>query len=171
MSLISLPLLYWLLFDKPRARWVLPVSCGLGVVAAISVLGYMIRGQFGAFAQFVFRQMPKYWDLSDAYVFKISFLPYLRITLLYAAVTLWVAAILIREVYRAGGMWRGAKLFLDQYFMEFLLLLIALMFFRSALGRSDWEHLVYVSLPMYLLLFILVGKRVILPSISVRCGA
>jgi hypothetical protein len=48
--------------------------------------------------------------------------------------------------------------FATKHLVEFSLLLISLCFFRSALGRSDWEHVQYSSWSIYLLSMLIIKQ-------------
>lgn len=157
------PIAYWLYFRRGSAKWVFPLSIAWGGGAAIALLAVMLKGHVGPFITFVFNVMPRYKELSDGHVFTIAFLPYLRVSLLFAFAVLWVSGRLFAEIHATRSIVRGTENFLRRYFLEFHLLLMAVFFFRSALGRTDWEHIIYSVLPLYLLIFIIAGKHFLSP--------
>ncbi|NUM55086.1 MAG: hypothetical protein HUU46_15680 [Candidatus Hydrogenedentes bacterium] len=157
---------YYLVNSSRHVRVALVAGCVLGAVAATALLGTLLQGQFGAFIDFVFLTMPRYKELSDGHIYPIAFSPYLRVTIVYAAIVLWMCSRFIGEVYNGGGIMAGLRAFVKQYFIECHLLVISLLYVRNATGRADWEHVAYSLLPISILALVILGKHIARPILA-----
>lgn len=124
----------------------------LGAAAGAGVLGVLVRGQFGEFFRFTFWVVPRFKELFDGFVFPIADPRLLAACALLAANACWLAVRFLGVLNGHGNAWKAAiPEFLRRYLPETGLGLLAFFFFRSALGRADWEHAAYSLLPAYLL--------------------
>jgi hypothetical protein len=127
----------------------------LGVALGLWVLAIALHWEFRPFFDFTFRVMPRYKELMDGFVFPFRAAKYLLVVLLIAWNSYWVAAEIMAAIHRRSteSPVRGDSLSLfRRHIVELGLLFISLCFFRSALGRSDWEHVRY-SCPLVLILW------------------
>ena len=63
----------------------------------------------------------------------------------------------------------GMRSFLRDYLVEASLLLVSMLFYKNALGRSDWIHVAYV-LPIPVVLFSLIALRHVLAPLARHIG-
>ncbi|MBK6901214.1 MAG: hypothetical protein IPH09_18780 [bacterium] len=137
----------------------LALAGAAGGLAGVLLLGAALQWQFAAFADFVFVKMPQYKELMDGKVYPFTERDYL----IPVAVTAFNAFVVLFGLLRAavtadGGRLRAVLVHAEARFPALLLLVLSVLFYRSALGRSDPEHVVYASAPTYLLsLHLLVG--------------
>ncbi|NTV04800.1 hypothetical protein HGA89_07855, partial [bacterium] len=130
-----------------------------GALAGVALLGAALQWQYAAFADFVFVKMPQYKELMDGKVYPFTERDYL----IPVAVTAFNAFVVLFGLLRAaatadGGRLRAALAHAEARFPAILLLVLSVLFYRSALGRSDPEHVLYASAPIYLLtLHLLIG--------------
>ncbi len=146
--LILFPILYLLYFSRPGVRGRFLSYSFVGLVSAGVLLAVLLRGGFTEFVRYALLTMPRYRELMSGYVYPVFNKLFLAAVVLVAANAFWVATRYMRELKLSGGR-PGAALrnFLDGYLAEFALLLLAVLNFRTALGRSDWSHVAY-SLPL-----------------------
>ena len=130
-------------WDVPsRRNWVLATVAG--ALAGLLFLGALLGWDYASFARFAFGRIPATKDLSDGLPIPIQ-TPHFILGLLF------VTYLPYRLVGRARALWDGRlplrgnlQRILDLDGPEILLALLTLLFFRSAIGRSDAEHLAYV---------------------------
>jgi|GEM_PF-887250 tetratricopeptide (TPR) repeat protein len=162
--LVLFPLLYLLFFHGSVLRKQFLITSFVGLISAFLVLGFLLRGAFLEFFQFVFLIMPRYKELLDGVVYPIEKLGFLIICLLIAANTFWVALKFIEEFhYNERQIKSSLRSFLEKYLIEFCLLILSVFIFRSALGRSDWEHVVSASSITFILSVIILFKHCLYP--------
>lgn len=150
--LIVSPLLYFFFFRRSIFRIRYLISSFLGLSSAMVLLVLLLRGGFVEFFKFTFLVMPRYKELMDGKVYPIHDVWFLAICILIAANLYWVILKLIKEFYlNSGELVLSIKNFMEKYLIEFCLLLLSIFTFRSALGRSDWEHVAYNSFTTYIL--------------------
>ncbi|MBK7703798.1 MAG: hypothetical protein IPI34_13385 [bacterium] len=142
-----------------KAAGRLALAGAAGGLAGVLLLGAALQWQFAAFADFVFVKMPQYKELMDGKVYPFTERDYL----IPVAVTAFNAFVVLFGLLRAavpadGGRLRAVLDHAAARLPAILLLVLSVLFYRSALGRSDPEHVVYASAPTYLLsLHLLVG--------------
>lgn len=150
--LILAPLLYYFFFRNSRYNKKFLVFTLFGVSAAMAFLLVLMRGGFPEFFRFTFLIIPRYKELIDGGIFPVFQTRFLLICLLIALNTFWVTHKFIMEFqYHQRQFTVAVKSFLEVYLIEFSLLILSVFFFRSALGRTDWGHLLYVSHLTYIL--------------------
>ena len=149
--LLVAPLLLHLAAGR-KAAGRLALAGAAGALAGVALLGAALQWQFAAFADFVFVKMPKYKELMDGKVYPFTerddLIP-VAVTALNAYVVLF--GLLCAAATAGGGRLRAALAHAEARFPALLLLALSVLFYRSALGRSDPEHVMYASAPTYLL--------------------
>ncbi len=137
-----------------------------GIAGGIIFFGIIIRGAFVSFVDFAILTMPKYKELMDGFVFPIYDLKFLFAVVLIALNVFWMMYKILQEMHLSGNQPVFAIVSLTRkYLPELALLLLSVFFFRSALGRSDWEHVSYSLLPVYLLTLSVLLKYYLAPVI------
>jgi hypothetical protein len=160
------PVLYVLHFRRPPVRWIFPLSTVAGLAGGFAALAILLQGQIGPFIDFTFLKMPRYKELMDGRVYDITFLPRLGVALVFAFNCTWMGSRLLQQRWLCPN-WRGAlERFARGYLVELCLFLLSLFTFRSALGRSDWEHVVYSAITIYLLFFTIILKWMVAPLLK-----
>lgn len=153
------PTLFFVHFKAAPNSWVFPAAIAAGIASSAALMAIVLRGHIGPFIDFVFLTLPRYKELSDGKLYDIAFTPYLRVALVFALVTFWMAARFVREVQSSESYRKGIESFLRAYMIEANLLLLAVLYFRSALGRADWEHIVTSALPIWLLIVLVAANH------------
>ena len=157
--LILSPILYFVFIHRSPLRFHYLTSSFIGILSAIIMLEFLLRGGFSEFFKYTFLIMPKYRDLMSGLVYPINRIPFLMICVLIAANTYWIAFKLIQQFYLNNRkLTTSIKKFTEQYLIEFSLLILSIFFFKNALGRSDWEHVIYGSSVIYILSIYIIIK-------------
>jgi hypothetical protein len=165
-SLIYTITLYFLYLRRLDNKYIFPILAGY--LGGGIILGLGIKWRYNDFYQFVFLIQPKYWDLLDGLPYDFSDYRYLLPIFLVAAILYWLVYRLISTVlYRGDTLRKALKLFIDTYLLEIFLLVIAIFFFRNALNRSDYIHILLSCGPIYLLTIYIMIKYYF-PTILVR---
>ncbi|GMU91774.1 MAG: hypothetical protein AMXMBFR4_08320 [Candidatus Hydrogenedentota bacterium] len=160
------PSLYLLYFRRTPFRWIAPLSAAAGIALGLVALIILIEGAVGPFIDFTFLKMPRYKELMDGRVYDITFPPRLGVALVFAFNCMWIGSRLLQLRWLGLG-WRNALgRFGRNYLVELCMLLLSICTFRSALGRSDWEHVVYSSMMAYLLFFTIALKWMAPPLLA-----
>jgi hypothetical protein len=129
---------------------------GLGL--AVGILALFFKGGASAFFKYTFVVMPKYKELTDGSIFLINDNWYLLSCVILAANLFWLVYQFIKEVKINTGFFLGLTSFFEKYLIEFSMLIVSIFFFRSALGRSDYEHIAYSSSVTYVLSINIITK-------------
>src|SRR4030095_2751202 len=96
-------------------------------------------------------------------VYPVLDTPHTLIGLMMAFNCFWIFRLFFIHWRSENGIVAGFRTFMRSHFMEAALLFISMLFYKNALGRSDWVHIAYVlSLPTILFLFIAV-RHVLVP--------
>ncbi|OFY62875.1 MAG: hypothetical protein A2V64_09220 [Bacteroidetes bacterium RBG_13_43_22] len=150
--LIISPVLYLFFFRKSAFRIHYLISSLLGILSAIILLLFLLRGNPGEFFKYTFLIMPKYKELLDGDVYPVFRLPFLMICIFIAANTFWVGYKFIQELHQNNNQITiTIRKFTEKYLIELCLLVLSVFFFRGALGRIDWHHVVKSSHITYIL--------------------
>ncbi len=124
----------------------------IGFSLALALIGHMIDWQFYYFFDFAFLKLPAYKELMDGYQYSIYEKHFYNVLILYSVTIFWI---FYRLLSSPGTLQKKIKTFIKSYFVEIFLVFLSVCFFRSALGRSDWGHIVYsTSLLAIVILFI-----------------
>lgn len=156
---IATLLLYGCHFHKIQLRFQFIRAIGCGLLLGIFALGTAVKFNFAEFFRFTFLIMPRYKELMDGYVFPIHDPKFLFVCVVIAFNLYWMAYKFLQEFSESNEkMWPAIAEYLKKYLMEFILLLLSVFFFRSALGRADWVHVAYSSYPAYILFLSIMFK-------------
>ena len=149
--LIISPVMLFFSAKKGFAKYFL-LSSSLGLVSAAVLLFYLLNWDSSAFFEFVFLIMPKYKELMDGKEYQFYNIKFLFPVAIIALNTYWVTYHLLKEVFKGDNILSSLLQYLKAYVIEICLLVMSIFFFRSALGRSDLEHVQYSSVLSYVLL-------------------
>lgn len=150
--LVAVPLLAGVVIRQSAKRTVFLAGATIGMIAGISVLIALLGEGTAAFFRFVFLEMPRYKELFDGYVYPVSKLAFALPIVIFAVLLFWFTVRAVHYFNREGRIATRLIDFLRTYSIELFLFVLALLFFRSALGRAEWGHLGYSLLPLLLLL-------------------
>ena len=155
VALISLIIMYSFYWKKVRSY---TFSIAAGYMLGILILGLSIKFAYIDFIKFSFLTMPKYKELMDGFIYKFTKLSYLIPVVMISVNIYWIVyKFICFKSNKKTGFAIKLKKFYSLYFMEILLCLLSVTYFRSALGRSDSEHIYYVSAPIFIsICFILI---------------
>ncbi|OGY44040.1 MAG: hypothetical protein A2731_03070 [Candidatus Buchananbacteria bacterium RIFCSPHIGHO2_01_FULL_39_8] len=162
-SLIYVALIY-LFFLKRPIFW-LPILGGY--FSGFVVLGLAIRWAYYDFFQYVFLILPRYKELMDGLIYNFGAFKYFMPVFLIALICYWLAVKLADVViFDQGVFWQKVKFFYRHYFVEILLFLLAVFYFRTALGRSEIGHVYTVAAPIFILVTYVFIKHYLLPFLA-----
>jgi len=114
----------------------------LGGIGGVALLGSLLGWDYADFFRFVFLQMPAYKELSEKIPYPIHSPLFLVVLALYALNLFWLIRDGLQEAYFSfGRSWWG--LWLGKRSVEISLLILSVFYFRSALVRSEWQHVIY----------------------------
>jgi len=152
-------LLYYCLpsVNVVRVRHLAGLVAGAGL--GVSTLVFLFGDGCVAFAEYTFVIMPCYKELMDGIQYPISRPTYFVPCLLIAFNAYWLCVRALRS---------GFVVFMRRYPEEICLLFLSLFFFRTALGRSDDEHVAYSLLPTYLISIHIALKHYVIPVVASR---
>ena len=163
-SLVFLLLIF--IFHFNRYRGCIPATV-LGYLAGFFVLGFFIRFAYLDFFQYAFLVMPKSKELFDGLKYPFHRLEYLLPILFISANACWLLYRFITFEAGAGqSFFSQSRRFFDDHFCELALFLLAVVFFRSALGRSDLGHIHHIAAPIYISVLYVFIKRYLAPTIA-----
>ncbi|HPT03315.1 MAG TPA: hypothetical protein PLJ84_12020 [Bacteroidales bacterium] len=153
------PVLYLCFFRKNRYRFHYLISSFLGILSAVILMSVFLHGDFREFIDYEFRIMPRYKEFMDGRVFRINKAGFMVICFLIAFNAFWVMLKFLQELHQNSRVSVAVRSFVQKYLTGISLLLLSVLIFRNALGRSDWEHAMYSSPLTYILfLYILLGR-------------
>ena len=152
---VIVPACYFLFFrGGPTAKPFL-AGCAAGFVFSAALLTILIRGSFQDMLRLTALVASTDVQLSFSSPYPFEAGTYVFISLMMAFNCFWVFRAFLRHWHAAQGLVDGIRNFTREHFMEAALLLLSMLYYRNALGRSDWIHVAYVlSLPTILFLFI-----------------
>ncbi len=149
--IILFPIILYFLIKKKRSVITLIISSSLGLLSAFILIGILLKWNFLEFINFVFVILPKYKELMDGRIYPIKDIKFSAIICIMSFNMFWVIHKILKEIYFGQNLFQSVMIFFKKYFIEFSLLILSVFFFRSALGRSDWEHVIYSSSLIYIL--------------------
>jgi hypothetical protein len=102
-------------------------------------------------------------QLGFAHPYPFTDVPYVLISLMMAFNCFWVLRAFFGHWRAAQDLVEGIRNFMREHFMEAALLLLSMLYYKNALGRSDFIHVGYV-LPVPTILFLFIAlQRIIQP--------
>ncbi len=143
------------LFRQTRKsdRRIFTLASAAGFALAAILVGLAIHQQWKAFFSFVFVTMPRYKELMDGFIFPIEKGRFL-IVCLFLATGVYIVAVETLRCWTSHGRQNiGQRLsaIASNHLCSLALALLAIFTFRSALGRSDWPHVISSAYPTFLL--------------------
>jgi len=167
-SIVNGILLYLFHFHK-RDRMAL-IFHAMGYAAGLLVFGAVIKWAYWDFFLYNVIIMPKYKGLLDAYPYPFDRMRY-WLPILFIAGTVWFLCLrFIRSMQSSGeGFITRLRAFYFRYFMEIVLAMIAVFYYRSPLGRADLVHVRYVAAPIFIGGVYILMRHYIIPAL-VRKG-
>jgi len=164
MSVSVLLALVW--FSKGRRFLPSLRYFAAGGLAGILLLGICIRGSYWAFFKFSFLIMPQYKELMDGLPYRFGSVTFYMPLIGLALALAWLAYRLHSNWRKSSGILANLRSFINEHVIEIFLILLAVTFFRSALGRSDKGHVIYSSFNTWLCIAYIVAVHFILPWIK-----
>ena len=146
-SIIMLPTTL-LLLSEGGERKNLVLGALIGYLTGILTIKLVLGRGFNEFIQYYFEYLPNFKELVDGLEYFISEPPFFLTLMLVSGMTSWLA---FRFFMFAREGKRGLTDFVRIHYIEIALAILSVFFFRSALGRSDYYHVAYVSVIIYLL--------------------
>jgi hypothetical protein len=140
-----------------RRVWIANL-CGYGLGAAI--VAAVLRQGLPDFVVYTFVTMPRYKELYDGAVFQFDRYPAWVPIALIAACTLWLTLRLVAATREKGSPRRGLQDLMREQGLEMVLLVLAVAFFRSALGRASAAHTARASSAAWLCTVVLAGRQI-----------
>ena len=161
--LIISPLIYITFFKSIYPKEYFTASL-VGISTAIFLIGHLLNWQFKYFLQFVFIVIPKYKELIDGHVYNIFSHENIKICVLISLNFFWIVYRFLKNKFLSDEKKLSDIIiqFVKIYLVELALLTLSIFFFRSALGRSDWQHMAMSIGPTYLLSIFIIFKYYIL---------
>jgi len=152
---VIVPACYFFFFrGGPSAKPFL-AGCAGGFVFSAALLTILIRGAFQDLLRLTALLASTDVQLSFGFPYPFEAGPYVLISLMMAFNCFWVIRAFLRHWGAAQGLVEGIRNFTREHFMEAAMLLLSMLYYKNALGRSDWIHVAYVlSIPTILFLFI-----------------
>ena len=166
-SLTNGILLY--LFYFHRRDWKAILFHGLGYAAGLVVLGASIRWAYADFFLYNVIIMPRYKGLLDAYPYPFERTRYLIPVILIAGMLWFLALRFIKSMWSSNvSLPERVKSFYMRYFMEIILVMVSVFYYRSPLGRADIVHVKYVAAPIFVGGVFIVMKHYLVPMLARR---
>ncbi len=156
--LLFAPALFLFAVKKGIGRYCFMISL-LGLIVATLLMGFLLKWEYSEFYKFVFLAMPKYKELMTGMVYPIHHITFLLPVALIGLNVFLITYFFLRELLEEGRKIDSLLSYLKNHLMEICLLVMSVFFFRSALGRSDWEHVVSSSIMSYILFIYLVIRH------------
>ena len=128
------------------------VSSLSGYILGIVALGITLKWAYYDFFKFTFIIMPLYKELMDGYVYQFKQFEYIFPVLLISLLFYWLTFRFITfDALNKNSLLNKIKSFYSAYFIEILLLISSVFFFRGAVGRADIGHVYSASAPVFIL--------------------
>ncbi len=157
-SLIIFMLLLFFYFGEAQLKRRMFLFYLLGLLTAFCLLFFILEDGFDDFIVYAFVEMPPYKEFLDGKPYPIFDYRF-NFALFFIAFLLLTAFVQLCHLYQN---YRNCKAtfesFITKYFIELSILICAVLFFRSVLGRSDMFHLRY-GIHVSLLLFLIVSVK------------
>jgi hypothetical protein len=159
------PVMFFFFMKKGFAKYYIVFSV-FGLVSAFVLLGIMLKGDFSSFFKFVFLEMPRYMELHAGKIYQFYDIKFLFPVAIIALNLYWIFYHLLNELFKSNNISSSLLEFLKTHLIEICLLVMSVFFFRSALGRSDWEHVIYSSIIPYILIIYILIKYYMHPFLQ-----
>lgn len=154
-SFLIFILLLFFNFESKRLKYRTTLFYLIGILSGLSVLYLVFKEGFNDFIKYTFIEMPQYKEFLDGTPYPIFDYRF-NIALLLIAFLVLFACTQLHNFYLQNKNWKMAfKALITDYFIEISILICAVIFYRSVLGRSDLFHLRY-SIHVSILLFFIV---------------
>ena len=170
--LVMLPLI--VLRFRGRSLYLTLTLSAFGIGLAALFAGALLQWEWRPFVDYAILTVPQYWELMYGVVFPFRNPRYLLIVLILSWNAYWIFARFLTAFLsdEKGVKEIGAvRVFFSMHLMEICLLVMSLCFFRSALGRGDWEHVRYSLAVTYILFCYLIGKYWLFGALDKRPNA
>jgi hypothetical protein len=155
---VIVPACYFFFFrGGPTAKPFL-AGCVAGFAFSAALLTVLIRGAFGDLLRLTTLVASTDVQLGFAYPYPFKDVPHVLIGLMMAFNCFWVFRMFFRHWRAAQNLVDGIRHFMREHFMEAALLLLSMLYYRNALGRSDWIHVAY-ALPVPTILFLFIALQ------------
>lgn len=162
---------YFLFFRRGPAARPFLAGCAIGFSLPALLFTYLIRGAFAELIRFTALLGSNAVQLQFGNVYPVLDTPFILIGLMMAFSCFWIFRKFFMHWRSENGIAAGLRAFMRNYFMESALLLISMLFYKNALGRTDWVHVGYVlPIPTILFLFIVIRHAFVPLSQSLRVG-
>ncbi len=148
--LLISPVMFFFFIRKGLTKQYI-LSSVAGLISAFLLIGFLLKWDYASFSDFVFLKMPKYKELMDGIIYPFGTLKFLLPVAIIALSLFWIVYTFLNEHSKRKSFLLSVELFLKAHLIEVFLLVLSVLFFRSALGRSDWSHVIYSSTMSYLL--------------------
>jgi len=149
---------------KPKYRKVLLAGNAVGLILGTIIFGILIKGAWFEFVNFIMVDVSKYVEPMFGLPYPVDKKIFLSALIIFAANVLWLLWRFLQAQH--PKIHRKFLPFIQDYFIELMLLGLSLFVFRGALGRSDPEHLAYSTWPMILLSLYICIKYYVLPFLE-----
>jgi len=158
--LIIAPIIYSY-FHNSNFRFYWIISSFLGISLGFLLMGFFLQGYFIDFFKYSFSIMPRYKELLDGRIYPINNKIGFSVCVLIAGNFYWIAYKFIQELHNNKNIMRSMNSFIKKYLVAFCLLLLSIFLFRSSLGRSDRNHIIYsTSITIILSIYIILNHYV-----------
>ena len=157
--IIISPILYFCFFHKSDKNIYYIFSSIFGILSAFILLCVLIHWNLNEFINYIFYIIPKSKEFMDGFIYPIFEIKFLAISIIIAFNTFWIAYKFLQEYHLNSKIGNSIKIFIENYFIEFSLFILSIFYYRSALGRSDWEHVSYSSFITYFLFIFIILKN------------
>jgi hypothetical protein len=164
--LITIPILYIFFIRETSLKIIFLIFSFLGIAVAGATLYFFFRKDLYDFFKYAFIIMPQYKELTDGLVFPLE--KGFAFIFLFSVLLYWFVFRFIYELYVQFNFKNSLIRFFENYFIEFIMFIMALFFYRSALGRSDWEHIRYSNAIICLLTIYIISRYYLLRIFTIR---
>ena len=156
--LLFSPVMFLFFMKKGFAKYYI-MSSVFGLFSAVALLGFLLKWDFSAFIKFVFLEMPKYKELMDGKKYQFYDMKFLFPVTIIALNAYLIIYNLLNKLFKRNNILSSLLEYLKTHLIEICFLVMSIFFFRSALGRSDWEHVIYSSALSYILVIYIFIKH------------
>jgi len=154
---VIVPVCYFLFFRGQPAAAPFLTGCAIGFFLSALLFTVLIRGAFAELGRFIALLVSNAVQLQFGYPYPVLDRPYTLIGLMMAFSCFWIFRMFFIHLRSGNGIVESIRGFLRKNFMEAALLFVSMLFYRNALGRTDWIHVAYVlSAPTILFLFVVI---------------